>query len=159
MATFPKAVILDRDGVLCLNSANPASPLYYVTRPEHLILKPRVLEAIQILRAHKVPIILATKQRCISKGLVTREQVNDINRALEEMLGIQFAHILVEEAAETKRDLFRRIWSRYHEIPVDQIHVFDDSPVERLVAAEIGFAVHDGTSLFEAVCGAFDIHA
>jgi hypothetical protein len=157
--TFPQAVCLDRDGVLCLNSANPASPLYYILSADHLILKPRVAEAIQILRAHKVPIVLATKQRCISKGLITRGQVDDINRALEEILGIQFAHVLVEESAETKGHLYAEVLRLYPQVFSRRIYHFDDSEEERGEAWVAGLWVADGTDLFTAVCEAFDIRA
>ena len=142
---LPKLCIIDRDGVLNFASHDPSSPLYYVLSPDHLILKPGVREAVQLLRAHGVPMILATKQRCISKGLITQSQVRSIHDHLESLLGIEFEGICVEESADNKSAIYHAILSNYPVKP-GEVVLFDDSQPEIDIASRMGLRVYRVTS-------------
>ena len=155
--SIPKAVIIDRDGTIIHSSANPTSPLYYVTELDNIILKPGAKEALQIIRIHKVPIILATKQRCIGKKIVSREQVDLINRRVERLLDISFNHVLIEENSETKISLYRTILDLYRHINPQAMSFFDDNEDERTIAERLGFTTWDGTTLLESVMRAFKV--
>jgi histidinol phosphatase-like enzyme len=153
---LPELVITDRDGVLNLGSPNPASPLYYVTDLDHLVIKPGAKEALRAIRAHGIPTVLATKQRCISKGLVSRERVDLIHARLQRELDFTFFRILIEESAENKRALYERVLDQSGINPA-KVWLFDDSEGERTIAARMGITTFDGTNLWEAVCRAFEL--
>lgn len=161
MSAFPKVIVVDRDGVLNVASYNPQSPLYYVRYPDEIMLKPNVGLALRIAAraSRNAPIVLATKQRCISKGITTRRHVDEVNDALQAMLGVTFAHILIEEKAEDKTALFKQIVKLYPKVHSRSIAVFDDSQEERNVAYREGLTAFDGTNLYEGVCQAFNIKA
>jgi len=142
---LPKLAIIDRDSTLCFASNDPSSPIYYILSPDALILKPGVREAVQLLRAHSIPMILATKQRCISKGLVTQEQVRAIHDHLESLLGIEFDGICVEESAEDKGAIYHAILSNYPVKP-EEVALFDDSQPEIDIASRMGLRVYRVTS-------------
>lgn len=148
---LPKLAILDRDGTLNFASKDPSSPLYYILSPDHLILKPGVLEAVRLLNFHNIPMVLATKQRCVSKGLLTRDQLFQINERLEFMLGVEFKGVYVEEVEETKAGLYQGILEQSGLNP-DDIVVFDDSEIELNVAFRMGIhRRYDGTDLLKSV--------
>lgn len=157
---IPQVLIFDRDNVLNVSSYDPDSPFYYIKHIQKLILKPNVLAAMDIIYAHQIPYIyLATKQRCISKGLATRQEVNDINRRLEEMLGTAFTEIFVEEIENTKKDLFCKIIGKHPDLTREDIILFDDSAIEREVASNTGrIESYDGSDLYRAVCKVFKIN-
>lgn len=153
---LPKTIILDRDGVCNYASSNPDSPLYYVRRVEELVIKVGVKEAVGLLRAHNIPLVLATKQKCISKGLVSRQQVDLINARLDRLLDAQFQAIYVEESAEDKSSLYRQILKEGGLRP-DEAVLFDDSPREVKVAQTLGITAYDGSDLLTAVRGLLNI--
>lgn len=154
----PQVLILDRDGVLNVSSSDESSPFYYITDVHRLILRPGVREAMAVVRAHGIPTILATKQRCISKGLVTAEMVKLINVRLERLLDHAFDHIFIEPEAEDKHALFKHIKSTYGGAPPAAINLFDDSVKEREIGARLGFTVWDGVDLWTSVCRAFSLN-
>lgn len=154
---LPKAIILDRDGVINVSSSTDTSPLYYVTELDHIIIKPGVKEALAIIRAHGVPTALATKQRCIGKGLASRERVDLVNTRIQRLIDHEFDLIFIEPEAEDKHDSFKRAWSVWHRVDPKDIHLFDDNEDERTIAARLGFTVHDGSDLYGAVCRAFGV--
>lgn len=154
--TLPQLIVLDRDAVLIASSSDESSPLYYVTQLEHVILKPNVKDAVALINAHGIPIVLATKQRCLSKGLVSAERVNLIHTRLQRMLDHNFDRVLVEPEHENKLRLFQDILARQGGNPA-RIHLFDDSQDERTIAARLGFTVHDGENLWSAVCAALKV--
>jgi len=147
---LPKLAIIDRDNCLNFASNDPSSPIYYVLSPDHLVLKPGVLEAIKLLRIHSIPIILATKQRCISKGLVTQSQVRSIHDHLESLLGIEFEGICVEESAEDKGAIYHAILSNYPVKPAEVV-LFDDSEYEVNIAVSMGMRAYCGLTLLDSV--------
>lgn len=154
--TPPKLAIIDRDNTLNFASSNPESPLYYVLTPDALVLKPNVREAVQLLRAHGVQLVLATKQRCVSKGLLTRDQLFKINEYLETQLGVQFHSVYVEEVEDNKAGLYREILAATNTSPADTV-LFDDSFTERAIAESMGITAHDGTDLFASVKWMLDL--
>lgn len=156
MMTLPDIVVIDRDATIICASSNPASPLYHVTELDHIVVKPGAKEALRIIRAHSVPTILATKQRCISKGLVSRERVDLIHARLQRELDHTFFRILIEKEAENKRALYQQILDQSGVNPA-RVWMFDDSEGERTIAARMGITVFDGSDLFAAVCRAFQV--
>lgn len=106
-----RTIVLDRDGVLNLNSSDSQSPLYYVLKKEDLQLKPGVKEAVAKLKGRKV--ILATRQKCISKGLATIFEINAINEHLEALLDFKFDEIYVQPDGDNKRLAFQTIVEKY----------------------------------------------
>lgn len=157
MSKLPLVCLIDRDGVLNVSSSNPESPLYYVTELDHIIIKPGAREALAIIRAHRVLTYLVTKQRCISKGLASRERVDLINNRVQRLLGHDFDGVYVEPEAETKRALYEQILKEtfVRHVGAASAHLFDDSEAERTEATRLGFTVHDGTDLYGAVCRVF----
>lgn len=150
--TLPKLIILDRDSTLNYSSSNPDSPLYYITRVENLVIKPGVAEAIALLRAHNLPLVMATKQRCIGKKLVSREQVDIINVRVNRVLNANFLKVYVEENAEDKVDLYDQIVANCKgSIRPEHMVLFDDSPSEVKVAQSLGIQAYDGSDLLSAV--------
>jgi histidinol phosphatase-like enzyme len=149
---LPKLIVLDRDGVLNLNSSWASSPFYYITEYRHLIVKPLVTEALQIVKSLGVPTVMATKQRCLGKGLVTIEKVNSINHYLERKVNFYFDRIYVEWTLENKVRLYEDIKRDYPFIKPKDVWVFDDSASERSIAHKNhGFTDFDGTNLYEAL--------
>lgn len=153
---LPKMVILDRDGVCNFASSNPDSPLYYITKVDDLILKPGVKEAVKLIQAHNIPIVLATKQRCVGKGLVTRARVDIINEKLRVLLGVDGWWVCVEENAENKSNLYKEILTKSSLQP-HEVALFDDNPEEWKVANLMGLKYYDGTDLLASVKKLFQI--
>lgn len=147
---LPKLCIIDRDGTINYASRDPSSPIYYILSPDALVLKPGVLEAVKLLQIHSIPIVLATKQRCVSKGLLTRDELFNINERLEQMLNVQFQAVYAEEVEDTKAGLYREILARFEVSPTDTV-LFDDSATERGEASKLGISAHDGKNLLESV--------
>jgi histidinol phosphatase-like enzyme len=163
-----KCLIIDRDGVCVHHSDDPSSPFYYILRPDYLVLKPNLVEEFTLLSAIRrhsgLKVYLATRQRCISKGLISRGEVDDINRVLEQMVGFSFDGIYVEESASDKRALFARILADSG-VPASEVLVLDDSASECSAARDIFadspygglLAVRQTTDLYDAVTKAFNI--
>lgn len=155
--TLPKLILLDRDATLNYSSSSPDSPIYYITELDHLIIKPGVKEALQLIHLHRVPTVLVTKQRCIDKGIASRERVDLINARIQRLLSHDFDEIRIEAQAETKKALYDNVLNQYSWLRPQEIHLFDDSEDERTIAARMGFTAHDGTNLLEAVMKVFSI--
>lgn len=154
--SLPKVILVDRDATLVCASSDESSPLYYILSPQHLILRPGAREALAIIRAHGIPTYLVTKQRCISKGLISRTMVDVFNARLERMLDFTFDGVLVEEAADNKRALYEEMLVKYRGNPQD-VALFDDSPDERTVAQRLGITTYDGSRLYDEVCKVFKV--
>jgi histidinol-phosphate phosphatase family protein len=76
----PAAVLLDRDGTL-------VEDVPYNGDPELVTLRPGARAALARLRAASVPTAVVSNQSGIGRGLVTRAQVDAVNRRVEELLG------------------------------------------------------------------------
>lgn len=128
-----KCLIIDRDNCITHGSSDPDSPFYYILKHTDLILKPTVREAFAVLdtlqRSRGLKVYLATKQKCISKGLITRSKVDDINHELERKLGFVFDGIYVEEQFPDKRHLFGSILL-HAKVNPSEAFIIDDSAAE-----------------------------
>lgn len=125
-------IILDRDGLLNVNSKDINSPYYYILRKEDLLLKPKVKEAMEFFKGKRV--VLATRQKCISKGLVSEEQVKEINDYLCELLGFTFEKIYVQIEGDDKTETFQKIIDEYG----TDLLLIDDSEKECMAARKLG---------------------
>ncbi len=76
----PAAVLLDRDGTLVRD-------VPYNGDPERVVPMPGAREALDRLRSAGVPIAVVSNQSGIGRGLLTTEQVEAVNRRIEELLG------------------------------------------------------------------------
>ncbi|MDP9401885.1 MAG: HAD-IIIA family hydrolase [Actinomycetota bacterium] len=76
----PAAVLLDRDGTLVVD-------VPYNGDPALVVPMPGAKEALDRLRAAGVPTAVISNQSGIARGVLTRQQVDAVNRRIEEMLG------------------------------------------------------------------------
>ena len=76
----PAAVLLDRDGTLVVD-------VPYNGDPAQVVPMPGAREALDRLRAAGVPTAVVSNQSGIARGLLTAEQVDGVNRRVEELLG------------------------------------------------------------------------
>lgn len=80
------ALFVDRDGTL-----NP--DLHYMKEAERLELNSGVAEGLRVAKNHGYLIVCVTNQSGIERGLYTREDVERIHARLNELLGLQQAHV------------------------------------------------------------------
>jgi D-glycero-D-manno-heptose 1,7-bisphosphate phosphatase len=76
----PHAVLLDRDGTL-------VSDVAYNGDPERVSVLPGVREGLDRLRAAGIRLAVVTNQSGIARGLVSRDQVDAVNGAIEDAVG------------------------------------------------------------------------
>ena len=76
----PEAVLLDRDGTLVVD-------VPYNGDPGRVVPMPGARQALDRLRAAGVPTAVVSNQSGIARGLLTRDQVDAVNRRVEELLG------------------------------------------------------------------------
>jgi histidinol-phosphate phosphatase family protein len=76
----PAAILFDRDGTL-------VEDVPYNGDPERVVARPRARLALDQLRAAGIPVGVVSNQSGIARGLLSREQVEAVNRRLEELLG------------------------------------------------------------------------
>jgi histidinol-phosphate phosphatase family protein len=76
----PKAVLLDRDGTLVVD-------VPYNGDPERVVVMPGAREAVGRLRAAGVPTAVVSNQSGVARGYVRIEQVEAVNRRVEELVG------------------------------------------------------------------------
>jgi histidinol-phosphate phosphatase family protein len=76
------AVFFDRDGVV---NVSPGEG--YVLRWEDFHLAPGIIEALALCKARGYATVLVTSQQGVGKGLMTRDQLNDIHARMQEELG------------------------------------------------------------------------
>ena len=81
-----RAVFLDRDGTL-------NREIDGVTSPEKLELLPEVADAIHLLNHHGLRAIVITNQPVIAKGFCSAEDVQDVHKRLESLLGREHAFL------------------------------------------------------------------
>lgn len=73
-------MLLDRDGTLVVD-------VPYNGDPALVVPMPGAKEALDRLRAAGVPTAVISNQSGIARGVLTRQQVDAVNRRIEEMLG------------------------------------------------------------------------
>jgi histidinol-phosphate phosphatase family protein len=76
----PKAVLFDRDGTL-------VADVPYNGDPERVAVMPGAREAVERLRAAGVATAVVSNQSGVARGLIRVEQVEAVNRRVEELLG------------------------------------------------------------------------
>lgn len=76
----PCAVIFDRDGTLVLD-------VPYNGDPEAVAPVPGIRDVLEVLRARKMPMAVVSNQSGIARGLITAQQVESVNRRVDELLG------------------------------------------------------------------------
>ncbi len=155
-----KALLLDRDGLCVHNSKDPTSPFYYILDAQDLVLKPNVKTAFALIESlaarHRFSVILATKQRCLSKGLITPKHLDILHDQLQIQIDYWFDEIYVEPEADDKRNLFAAILKDYALDPKDAL-VIDDSGPECQAARDLGMNARLTNDLYAAVCQEFQI--
>jgi histidinol-phosphate phosphatase family protein len=80
LAPLPAAVLLDRDGTLVADVPFNGDPAR--VRPV-----PGARAALDRLRAAGIPVAVISNQSGVGRGLLTRDQVDAVNRRVEELLG------------------------------------------------------------------------
>jgi histidinol-phosphate phosphatase family protein len=76
----PAAVLFDRDGTLVVD-------VPYNGDPERVVVMPGVREALGRLRAAGVATAVVSNQSGVARGLIRAEQVEAVNRRVEELVG------------------------------------------------------------------------
>ena len=76
----PKAVLFDRDGTL-------VADVPYNGDPERVVVMPGAREAVERLRAAGMATAVVSNQSGVARGLIRVEQVEAVNRRVEELLG------------------------------------------------------------------------
>lgn len=73
---MPRAIFLDRDGVIIQNQPD------YVRGWSDVVLFPQAAQALRLLKDTSYQIVIVTNQAAVGKGLVQREVVDEINQRL-----------------------------------------------------------------------------
>jgi histidinol-phosphate phosphatase family protein len=76
----PAAVLFDRDGTL-------VADVPYNGEADRVALMPGAKEAVERLRTAGVPTAVVSNQSGVARGLVTMDQVEAVNRRVEDLLG------------------------------------------------------------------------
>lgn len=84
-----KAAFLDRDGVV---NRKPIEGQYVTSWDDFQIL-PGVAEGIALLNRAGYAVIVVTNQRCVAKGLLTKEDLEGMHRKLSDSLAREGARI------------------------------------------------------------------
>jgi D-glycero-D-manno-heptose 1,7-bisphosphate phosphatase len=84
---MPRAVFLDRDGVLNATTVRDGTA-YPPARAEDVVILPFVREALARLAQHNLRLIVVTNQPDVARGTQTRDAVERINQHLAEQLPI-----------------------------------------------------------------------
>jgi len=77
---LPAAVLLDRDGTLCVD-------VPYNGDPDSVILMPGVAEALERLRSAGIATALISNQSGVARGLLSMADVGAVNARLSELVG------------------------------------------------------------------------
>jgi histidinol-phosphate phosphatase family protein len=76
----PAAVLFDRDGTLVVD-------VPYNGDPALVVPMPGALAALERLRSAGIPTAVVSNQSAVARGMITAEQVELVNRRVEELLG------------------------------------------------------------------------
>jgi histidinol-phosphate phosphatase family protein len=76
----PEAVLLDRDGTLVVD-------VPYNGDPARVVLMPGAARALARLRDAGIPVAMISNQSGVGRGLLTMDQVEAVNRRVEELVG------------------------------------------------------------------------
>lgn len=128
-----KLVVVDRDNVII-----ECPQGQYVLDKEKVALKKGIKDAFDLLKASEIKTCMATKQRCISKELITREQVDEINNYIESILDFKFDNIFVEPKFKLKTRILSDILNLY-KLDSNCILYIDDNAQNCVIAEILGF--------------------
>lgn len=84
--TVSRAALLDRDGVVIMDTG-------YVASPEEVKLIPGAARAIRELREQGWRVAVVTNQSGVARGLITEEDLERINTRMEELLAAEGAEL------------------------------------------------------------------
>tara|TARA_S200000501_G_C20594774_1_gene643199 strand:+ start:75 stop:605 length:531 start_codon:yes stop_codon:yes gene_type:complete len=82
-----KAIFLDRDGVI-INSIVIDGKPYAASKLEYIKILPNVKESLDILISGDWKIFVVTNQPDVARGIISKEDVEEINTYLEKILPI-----------------------------------------------------------------------
>jgi D-glycero-D-manno-heptose 1,7-bisphosphate phosphatase len=88
-----KAIFLDRDGVI-----NSDDGLYYIFRPDDFVLTPRLGECLKALQDEGYLLIVISNQGGVARGEYERQDVETLNKLLQEKLqefGVQITEFYI----------------------------------------------------------------
>jgi histidinol-phosphate phosphatase family protein len=88
MHRLPTTVFLDRDGVI--NRKRPSGS--YVETWEQFQFLPGAIEAIRLLSAAQIRVVVVTNQRGVALGRMTIADMDDIHRQMQDELEANMAH-------------------------------------------------------------------
>jgi D-glycero-D-manno-heptose 1,7-bisphosphate phosphatase len=80
-----KAIIFDRDATL--NKWQNKKSHGYVLTPDEMELLPNVKKGLELANEHGITSFIFTQQRCVNKGLVSTEILNNIHAKMQDLLG------------------------------------------------------------------------
>jgi len=146
-----KLLILDRDGLINQNSSDPESPYYYILNKGDFNLLPNVVEAFSLIKDFSVVTALATKQKCISKGLLTYSELGEIHEYMESLIDFKFDSICIEKEKDSKLDMLSVILYRYRIRDPKHVLFIDDSKYQCEEAAKLGINVIYTNDLYETI--------
>ena len=92
MVNRKPAVFLDRDGVInrsILVNGTPTAPNRY----EDIEILPNVQESIARLTLSNYHVVVITNQPDVERGLISKNQINAINSAICDLVGIKYSYI------------------------------------------------------------------
>lgn len=81
-----RAAFLDRDGTII-------EDVDYIARPEQVRLRPTAAEAIALLNAHNVVVVVITNQSGIARGFFTVADYEAVQARVDQLLAERGAHI------------------------------------------------------------------
>jgi len=82
--TFPKMVLLDRDGVINEDVGSPG-----IISPSQFRLTEKAASAIGRLRRRGCKVVLVTNQSCVGKGLISTQELDEIHNHMKKELLLQ----------------------------------------------------------------------
>lgn len=149
-----KLIVLDRDGLINHNSSDQNSPYYYILHKDYVGLKDGVVEAFKRIKDLNIPVVLATKQLALSKGLMSMDELKEINATIEEMINFKFHRIYIEPKNKLKTNIFGNIIDDYKLHP-GQILLIDDDEIQVTLGKVLGFKAVLSDNLLETIDGEF----
>jgi D-glycero-D-manno-heptose 1,7-bisphosphate phosphatase len=78
-----KAIFLDRDGVI-----NNNENVYYISKPEELILNKGITDALKMFRDHYFNLIIISNQSGISKKIYSKEDCDRVHDRMKKKLSV-----------------------------------------------------------------------
>lgn len=137
-------LILDRDGVININSSDPNSPLYYILKSEDFIFKDGVLEAFRRMNDLPCDICICTRQQGISKRLLTWESLNSIHSYMTSQIifngGAAIKGIFVEPILPAKTYVLLKALAELSCLPQHAL-LLDDGQ-ENIIAAKENIGIN-----------------